>query len=613
MTQILELLAPARNVEVARTAIAAGADAIYIGAPAFGARAAASNTIEEIASLTADAHRFGVKIYVTMNTIVYDSELEDARRQVWQLYSAGVDAIIVQDMAYLKMALPPIALHASTQCDIRSVEKARRLAEAGFSQLVLPREFSLEEIKEVKAAVDVPLEVFVHGALCVSYSGDCQAGQVAMGRSANRGVCPQMCRLPYRLTDGEGNDVGAEKHYLSLRDLNQLESLADLAEAGVNSFKIEGRLKDARYVANVVAAYSRRLDQIVASNPDKYSRSSWGKSDAGFTPDLHRTFNRGYSSYFLKGKSRGLVSLDSPKWMGQKIGIVSSEFRASTRSFKAKLSAELANGDGLGYFDSKGKFCGFRLNKVEGDVLYSASDLDGLRPGMELYRNLDKNFADLLDRPNAGCRRTIAVNFALAKVDDKYIRICVEDDYGHKSEVLVESEYAEARSPQFEQREKILRKTGDTIFTVAAVDDQLGAQFVAASILTQGRREALAMLEHDMAATYRFDRRRPNKLSSDAFEGMTLSYHDNVANRLAEEFYREHGAEIGEHAIEVQSKAGELCVMTTRYCLRRELGACLKEKNANKLPSKLFLRNDSGNYRLDFDCARCNMKVIRCK
>ncbi len=273
----------------------AGADAVYIGAPAFGARAAATNSVESIRSLAQLAHRYRARVYVTMNTILYDNELDEASRLVKQLYGAGVDALIVQDMAYLGLDLPPIALHASTQCDIRTPDKASWLAKAGFSQLVLPREYSLAEIKAVADTVDVPVEVFVHGALCVSYSGDCQAGFAAMGRSANRGVCPQMCRLPYELVDADGNAVAPPKHYLSLRDLNRVNDLEALAEAGAASFKIEGRLKDARYVANVTAAYSRALDRIVERSGGKYRRSSAGTSSYGFTPDLDRTFNRGYT------------------------------------------------------------------------------------------------------------------------------------------------------------------------------------------------------------------------------------------------------------------------------------------------------------------------------
>lgn len=376
----LELLAPAKNAATGRIAILAGADAVYIGAPAFGARAAASNSIEDIRALAAFAHRFRARVYVTMNTILFDDELEEARKMVWQLYEAGVDALIVQDMAYLTMNLPPIALHASTQCDIRTPEKAAWLADAGFSQLVLPREFSLTEIRAASEAAGVPVEVFVHGALCVSYSGDCQAGCLAMGRSANRGVCPQMCRLPYEIVDKSGNTIAPAKHYLSLKDLNQSSNLKELIEAGASSFKIEGRLKDERYVANVTAEYSRLLDSIVFESNETLERISFGRSECSFTPDLSRTFNRGYTSYFLKGRSRNMASIDTPKWIGNPVGIVKRINYERQFSLEAELDIRLVNGDGLAYFDSKGNFHGFRLNKAEESRLYPASVLEDINP-----------------------------------------------------------------------------------------------------------------------------------------------------------------------------------------------------------------------------------------
>lgn len=610
----LELLSPARDASVGRTAILAGADAVYIGAPAFGARAAAGNSVADIATLASFAHRYRARVYVTMNTILFDHELEDARKLVWELYAAGVDALIVQDMAYLGMELPPIALHASTQCDIRTPEKARMLAEAGFSQLVLPREFTLAEIKACHEAAGVPVEVFVHGALCVSYSGDCQAGQVAMGRSANRGVCPQMCRLPYELVDRDGRAVGPEKHYLSLRDLNQSSNLEELIDAGASSFKIEGRLKDARYVANVTAAYRRALDAIIARRDD-ICRSSAGVNVCDFTPDLNRTFNRSYTNYFIKGTAaaRSMASLDTPKWAGVAVGVAES---APDRrgSFTAKLSAELTNGDGLGYFDRAGRFHGFRLNKIEGKRLSAMGDTEGLAAGMTLYRNSDKAFTDTLDRPDATCRRTIGVHFVLESIDSKRLSLAATDSRGCSATVTIDSEAQEARSPQTDARLRTLSRLGDTIYNIEGCDDRLGSRFVAASILADGRRRVLEALDTVAEATYNYDRRRKNMLAEDAFAGLApLSYHDNIANRLARHFYTTHGATVGSPAIETSQRQpeGELTVMTTRYCVRRELGACLRTEDGKKLPSPLFLRNNSGLYRLDFDCSRCGMRVVR--
>ncbi len=591
----------------------AGADAVYIGAPAFGARAAATNSVESIRSLAQLAHRYRARVYVTMNTILYDNELDEASRLVKQLYGAGVDALIVQDMAYLGLDLPPIALHASTQCDIRTPDKASWLAKAGFSQLVLPREYSLAEIKAVADTVDVPVEVFVHGALCVSYSGDCQAGFAAMGRSANRGVCPQMCRLPYELVDADGNAVAPPKHYLSLRDLNRVNYLEALAEAGAASFKIEGRLKDARYVANVTAAYSRALDRIVERSGGKYRRSSAGTSTYGFTPDLDRTFNRGYTSYFLKGTPGKMASTDTPKWAGIPVGTISGELDKRRRSFRARLSAQLSNGDGLGFFNAAGTFVGFRLNRVEGNELWPASAPEGLTTGTTLYRNNDKAFFDLLERPDAGCYRKIRVDFTLRPVDNERIAISADDERGCSVCLVADSVYAAAKTPQEAHRRNIMAKLGDTDYTLGNVDDRIGERFIPASALTAARRDVLALLDKAAADTYAYDRRKACTLADDAFAGAkALDYHDNVANRLARRFYTGHGASIAEMAIETApKKEDELVVMTTKYCLRRELGACLKEKNGTKLPRPLFLKNDSGLYRLDFDCARCGMSVVR--
>ena len=591
----------------------AGADAVYIGAPAFGARAAATNSVESIRSLAQLAHRYRARVYVTMNTILYDNELDEASRLVKQLYGACVDALIVQDMAYLGLDLPPIALHASTQCDIRTPDKASWLAKAGFSQLVLPREYSLAEIKAVADTVDVPVEVFVHGALCVSYSGDCQAGFAAMGRSANRGVCPQMCRLPYELVDADGNAVAPPKHYLSLRDLNRVNDLEALAEAGAASFKIEGRLKDARYVANVTAAYSRALDRIVERSGGKYRRSSAGTSSYGFTPDLDRTFNRGYTGYFLKGIPGKMASTDTPKWAGIPVGTISGELDKRRRSFRARLSAQLSNGDGLGFFNAAGTFVGFRLNRVEGNELWPASAPEGLTIGTTLYRNNDKAFFDLLERPDAGCSRKIRVDFTLRPVDNERIAISADDERGCSVCLVADSVYAAAKTPQEAHRRNIMAKLGDTDYTLGNVDDRIGERFVPASALTAARRDVLALLDKAAADTYAYDRRKACTLADDAFAGAkALDYHDNVANRLARRFYTGHGASIAEMAIETApKKEDELVVMTTKYCLRRELGACLKEKNGTKLPRPLFLKNDSGLYRLDFDCARCGMSVVR--
>ena len=608
--ETLELLAPARDAATGRIAVLAGADAVYIGAPAFGARASAGNSVSDIAALVRFAHSYRARVYVTMNTILFDNELAEAQALVWQLYGAGVDALIVQDMAYLMMDLPPIALHASTQCDIRTPQKARLLAQAGFSQLVLPREFTLGEISEARKAAGVPVEVFVHGALCVSYSGDCQAGCIAMDRSANRGVCPQMCRLPYRLTDSEDNELAPERHYLSLRDLCQIDNLERLIEAGASSFKIEGRLKDARYVANVTAAYSERLNSIVESSDGRYVRSSCGDCRYAFAPDLDRTFNRGYTSYFLRGKPSAMASVLTPKWAGMPVGRITG-YDCSRGMLRTSLTEKLANGDGLGYFDTTGRFCGFRLNRAEGNMLYPARELYGAEAGKTLYRNNDKSFFDVLDKENA-CDRTIDVDVTMEARDNMIVSICATDTRGCSVEITVDTPPDKARTPQLEQHRRVMEKTGDTIYRLRNFTDRCGDCFIAASVLTAARRRLFAMLDTVAEATYAFEYRRRCTLPDDAFASLPpMGYHDNIANSLAATFYRRHGARIAQHAAEVEKPEGETQVMCTRYCLRRELGACLRTKDGAKLPSPLFLRNSTGTYRLDFDCARCGMDVVK--
>jgi len=612
MARTLELLSPARNADIGRVAILAGADAVYIGAPAFGARAAAGNSVSDIAGLCSFAHQYRARVYVTMNTILYDEELAGAQQLVCQLYAAGVDALIVQDMAYLKMDLPPIALHASTQCDIRTPGKARWLAAAGFAQLVLPREFTPAEIKACAEAAGVPVEIFVHGALCVSYSGDCQAGFVATGRSANRGTCPQMCRLAYDLVDENGAEVAPRKYYLSLRDMNRSNNLAELVEAGASSFKIEGRLKDVRYVANVTRRYSCLLDDICDKSEGRYVRSSCGRAESAFTPDLDRTFNRGYTSYFVRKPGR-MASLDTPKWAGVEVGRATSAYDNRRRSFRARLSLQLANGDGLGFYDRKGHYQGFRLNKSEGDVLFPATPVPDIAPGTVLYRNTDKAFFDILDGRNAGCRRTIDARVTVNRVDSNHISLEVEDARGCKVTLIADCEEQPANSPQEEQRRRVVCRTGDTIYRITEVVDNLGDCFIPASVLTGARRDMLLLLDKVAEATYKYDRRKPVALADNVFAGMKLSYHDNVANCLSKRFYEQHGAVVAQKAIEKELPPGEVRVMQTRYCIRRELGACLRTDNAAKLPSPLFLRNESGLYRLDFDCKRCGMDVVKVK
>jgi putative protease len=606
----LELLAPARNADIAIEAIKHGADAIYIGAPAFGARAAATNSIDDIKRAVDYAHPFGVKIYVTLNTILYDNELDEVQQIVNQLYHIGVDGLIVQDMAYLKLDLPPIALHSSTQCDTRTPDKAQRLEQSGFSQIVLARELSLEEIRRIRAVTTVPLEGFVHGALCVSYSGNCQASQLATGRSANRGECAQMCRLAYDLTDKTGKVIKQGQHLLSLRDMNRINRLADLADAGIQSFKIEGRLKDVNYVKNIVAAYRIALDRVIEQSEGRYCRASVGRSEFTFTPEPDKSFNRGFTEYFLNGRPAPGVRMGNhatPKWVGTEIGFV---LTASPQVITARLNTTLANGDGIGYFDKQGQFTGFRLNKVDGRKLFPASPVD-IEPGTTLYRNNDKQWEDMMQGKTA--TRTIAVNFTLRNIDSKRIALDADDERGNHITATIDSDFVEANTPQEANRQRNLAKLGATIYRLDNLTDLLGNRFVAASVITELRRRATDLLDSAQRATYKYDRRRKSQLADNAFDGLTLTYHDNVSNRMAFDFYKSHGAKIKEKAIEVDapSRYKDVVVMTTRYCLRRELGACLKTPQAAQLPTDLQLRAPAGIFRLEFDCRNCEMHVIR--
>lgn len=607
----LELLAPARNAGIAREAIVHGADAVYIGGPSHGARASASNSIDEIRRVVDFAHIFGAKVYVTLNTLVYDSEIGQVERNIRDLYEARVDALIVQDLGILEMDIPPIDLHASTQCDIRTPEKAEFLARCGFSQLVLPREFSLDQIEATYEAVgrEAKLEAFVHGALCVCYSGDCQASWTAMRRSANRGECSQMCRLPYSLTDAEGNVLIADRYLLSLRDLNRLHDISRMADAGISSFKIEGRLKDSAYVKTTVAAYRQALDSVIADKPGKYHRTSHGTTQLTFTPDVNKVFNRGFTSYFIDGRPSAPVKMAnhlSPKWTGERVATVT---RSEGASLLVKPETTISNGDGLGYFDADGRFCGFHLNTVVPDnrrggaVRLTPAAPVHLQPGTALYRNKDMKYDALMQRPTAS--RTIGVEATLTAKDSTVtLRLKTEMN---ESEASASVEMQKAKSRQTEARHRALSKFGGTNYHLTALNDQVGPDtFIPLSLLNSLRQQAVAALDEKarLAPTV-----RRKEMDSPQSTVRHLTYHDNVANRLAEKFYRQHGAETVERALEASGKKGDV-VMTTRYCLRRELGACLKEKNADRLPSPLYLTAHAATYRLDFDCAHCQMKIV---
>ena len=655
----LELLAPARNADIAIAAITAGADAVYMGASSHGARHAAANSIADVARVVDYAHRFNAKVFATVNTIIYDDELKSVERLIGELYRAGVDALIVQDMGILRMDIPPIELHASTQCDIRDAAKARFLADVGFSRLVLARELSLKEIAAIHEAVpDTPLEAFIHGALCVSYSGGCRASFATTGRSANRGECSQVCRLPFDLVDAKGNVLVRNKHLLSLRDLNRSTAIPDMVGAGVSSFKIEGRLKDEAYVKNTVGAYSRILDRFVEESGGKYVRQSVGGVRLGFNPSLDKSFNRGFTPYFLTGKApaKGMASISSPKATGLKVGVVTD---CKPKVITARLSENLANGDGLGYYTPAGVFQGFRLNRVEGNKLFPASP-QNIPAGTALYRNRDKEFDDSIAA--AKTTRTISVDMALQVVSSERISLEMTDERGCSATVIADvPELQSAVTPQEGPRRRILDKLGGTGYRSGRIVDVAGAVFIPASALAALRRDCVEALDRSARATYRFTYRLPEKFDVPLPYGTRLTVHDNVANKLAREFYLSHGATEIAPAMEVAGKSCgdkrgksksqnddassaarynastealkdasvevlndasvealndasvEAPVMTTRYCLRKELGKCLKDPSGKDWRGPLTLISANTRLRLDFDCKNCRMQVYQAK
>ncbi len=584
----LELLAPAKNLECGIAAIDHGADAVYIGAQRFGARAAAGNSIDDIRRLCQYAHRFGAKVFVTVNTIIYDDELTATQQLIQQLYEAEVDAILVQDMGLFRLQLPPIALHASTQTDNRTAEKVRWLRDQGFRRVVLARELSVDEIVAIHHAVpDMPLEVFVHGALCVSYSGICYASQYCFGRSANRGACAQFCRMKFDLIDADGRELEHQRHLLSLKDMNQSQHLLELIEAGATSFKIEGRLKDVGYVKNVTAAYSEALNAIIHQHPNKYCRASRGYCTYTFRPDLQKTFNRGFTTYFLHGRQPEIFSPDTPKALGEYVGKV-KELRRD--SFNVAGTASFANGDGLCFFNDDNELEGFRVNRAEGNRLYPQQMPARLRSGVALYRNSDQQFSRIMSRPSA--ERRIPIRLQLGVTSDGF-SLSAEG-----STVTISFEHQEAAKPQRENIIRQLSKLGGTVYECSGVDMPTDFDyFIPSSLLSDLRQQLVAALTYK--TSYTTPTRNTSKTSS------TGPLDPNIANHLSQQFYASDRLT----AYELHPDSRPL--MQCRHCLRYSLGRCVKhggQKPDWKEPLMLRL-GDGRMFRLEFDCNKCQMNV----
>lgn len=609
----LELLAPAKNLECGMAAIDCGADAVYIGASRFGARQAAGNSVGDIATLCTYAHQFGCKVYVTVNTIVYDRELDDTRKFIDELASAGADAILVQDMALLRMQLPQnLPLHASTQTDNRSAEKVEWLSTLGFTRVVLARELTLSEIAHIhKANPTTELEVFVHGALCVCYSGVCYASEHCFARSANRGACAQFCRMKFDLLDAEGNTLGKDAHLLSLKDLCRIDSLESLADAGVTSFKIEGRLKDINYVRNVTAAYSKRLDEIIERRSNDYRRASRGTCRPAFTPDLRKTFNRGFTEYFLDGRKSSLASFYTPKAMGEYVGKVKE---ISGNSFTVAGTAAFANGDGLCFINASHELEGFRINKATGNRLYPLRLPQGLRRGTALYRNADKQFERELEEGQT--TRKLPVSISL-RADDGTLTLSAQAvGTTARASATMSTALEEARSPQTENICRQLSKLGNTILTAGeiTVSPSPFNLFIPNSVLTALRRQCIESLEEELrkpiAPTPASPQREAALSAPMPPQRYPMGYMYNIANRLAAEFYDDCSLNNLQPAYEIAKPSGAM-LMQCRYCLRYEMGICKKTGNrgaAIKEPLKLRL-GDGRTFRLEFDCKNCEMHV----
>ena len=645
----IELLSPAKNLEVGIAAINHGADAVYIGGPSFGAREKVGNSIEDIEALCRHAALFDAKVYVTMNTLLYDSELEDARKLAYDCWNAGVDALIVQDMALLNMDMPPIALHASTQCHNIEAEKVKFLEDVGFSQGVLARELSIEQIKDIRSKTTVPLEYFIHGALCVSYSGQCYLSHVIGGRSANRGACAQPCRLSWNLENAEGKRLISNRHLLSLRDLNNSKNIEELIDAGITSFKIEGRLKDIDYVKNVTAYYRNRIDEIIAKRDD-ICRSSRGESNPTFYPAPEKSFSRGFTDYFIHGRQKYIDAPYSPKSMGEYLGTIE---KVKNKSITIRTGKELHNGDGLCFLDRENNLLGVNVNGVMEtktqtltQTITSNTDISMATrfkiEGSKIFRNHDNVWEKELEKSNGNRKQKISLRFS--DTEDGFAlsaKLYNEDCEYVTTNISIEKEVAINTEKALDNIKSKLSQWGDTEFAVEEIDVLFGQQttdngqgclslskadigtstssvteesqiayFIRASVLGEMKKDLVEKLKSYLIEKHRNERETFVIPETNAiFPKDNLSYLGNVINAKSREFYEMHGVEIIEDGLEKLRSNDELVVMTTKHCVRYANNICSKE--IGKPATSLYLVNDKGRFRLDFDCRNCCMKVIK--
>lgn len=615
----LELLSPARDADIGREAVLHGADAVYIGGPSFGARSKAENSVADIAGLVSFAHRYGSRIFVTVNTILHDNELEPARKYIHELYEAGVDALIVQDMGILELDIPPIALHASTQCDIRTVAKAKFLSESGFSQLVLARELTLHQIAQMRAAVnpDVPLEFFVHGALCVAFSGNCYISEAHTGRSANRGSCSQECRLPYTLQDSKGGVVAFDKHLLSMKDNDQSANLRALIDAGIRSFKVEGRYKDMGYVKNVTAHYRTLIDEILHERPE-LAAASHGRCAYTFTPDTDKTFHRSSTDYFVNERKMDIGAFDAPAHVGSKIGTVT---RVGTGWFEIDSAHVLANGDGLTWMhkrDVKGAQADVvkRIGSAWRITPHAKADLTGLVVGTEISRNRDHIWEQTLAKKSADRRINVSIMFADTATG---FALRLADEYGASATATIDCSKEDAQNPTRAEQslKENLGKLGNTPFAVTDIKIAWSQpRFVPASVANALRREAIIKLEAARLDCMPKWRRAEAAVPPAPYPDEQLTYLANVYNQASRDFYARHGVKMIAAAYEAHSEAGEVPVMVTKHCLRWSFNLCPKQaKGVQGVQGQvraepMVLISGKDRLTLKFDCKPCEMHVM---
>ncbi len=607
MKKKIEILSPAKNLIQGMAAINAGADAVYIGAPQFGARSNATNSVEDIAELVHYAHLFKARVFVVVNTILYDNELEDCKKLIHHLYDIGVDALIVQDMAIMELDLPPIVIHASTQANNRDPKHVKFLADAGMKRVVLARELNLDQIKDIHKATDVELEFFVSGALCVSFSGNCYMSVANGERSANRGSCAQNCRLPYNLTDGTGKTLIANSHLLSIKDLDLSDQLPNLIEAGITSFKIEGRLKDMVYVKNNTSYLRKKLDTFLENN-ETYQKASSGRTSYNFEAEMDRSFNRGYTDYFVNKRVEKIGTWESPKSQGQLIGKL---IETKANGYVIENYEKLNNGDGLCFTNDEGVVDGLQINIIVNNIVVP-NTFKSLKPGTVIYRNSDAAFNKLVEREDSAVRK-IGVQLKFTETSDGFQLLAVDED-GHKSvsSFKANKEPAKNEESTLPNIKKNLAKAGNTPFVVDDIEVVFsGNWFLPISKINEIRREVLEQLIHIRVKDYHREEFQITK-TDHPYPVTQLDFTYNVSNQLARTFYKRHGVTEIEKAFELQWEPGKSRVMTTKYCVKYELGKCARFQRATmgeKVVEPLVLKHGENEYKLKFNCKPCEMEI----